>query len=130
MTKGGPGRADNGNFALSRIRVYARAQDGAEKEVRLIKPFADFEQNKSSLSIASSLDDNASTGWAIDPQFGKDHAAVFTFAEPLDASALRILLEFAVNARHNIGRTADLGHCRRRANARSGNSSRGSCCCN
>ena len=108
MHKGGPGRADNGNFALSKIRVFAKATGGgAETEVKLAKAVADFEQNKASLRIASSLDDNAKTGWAIDPQFGKDHSAVFTFAAPVDfegGASLRVVLEFAVNKQHSIGR--------------------------
>src|SRR5207253_1724438 len=65
------------------------------------------EQNQANLSIASSLDDNPSSGWAIDPQFGKDHAAVFSFAEPLEkaeGNSISIRLEFRVNTKHNIGR--------------------------
>ena len=108
MQKGGPGRADNGNFALSRIRVFAKpASGGPEREVRLAKAVADFEQNKGGLSIAASLDEKPNTGWAVDPQFGKDHSAVFTFAEPVDfegGANLRVQLEFRVNTRHHIGR--------------------------
>jgi mono/diheme cytochrome c family protein len=108
MHKGGPGRADNGNFALSKIRVFAKSvAGGAETEVKITKAVADFEQNKASLGIAGSIDDNPKTGWAIDPQFGKDHSAVFTFAEPVDfegGAALRVVLEFRVNTRHQIGR--------------------------
>jgi mono/diheme cytochrome c family protein len=108
MHKGGPGRADNGNFALSKIRVFARAPSGgAESEVKIAKAVADFEQNKAGLSIAASLDDNPKTGWAVDPQFGKDHSAVFTFAAPVDfegGASLRVVLEFRVNTGHQIGR--------------------------
>lgn len=102
MPQNGPGRASNGNFGLSRIRVFVQ-----DKEIQIAKAEADFEQNNSSLSIASSLDDNEGTGWAVDPQFGKDHAAAFTFAEPIDfegTAALRIELTFKVNGQHNIGR--------------------------
>lgn len=107
MPRGGPGRADNGNFALSRIRVYHRTVGGEEREIQLTAPQADFEQNKEGLSIASSLDENPSTGWAVDPQFGKHHRALFVFAEPLAADAggeLVVKLTFEVNTRHNIGR--------------------------
>jgi len=103
MPKGGPGRADNGNFGLSRLRVFA-ASVGATQEVKIVKAIATFQQNESNLSIASSLDDDAKTGWAVDPQFGKNHAAVFTFEKPIDASGLMVKLEFAVNTKHNIGR--------------------------
>ena len=108
MTKGGPGRADNGNFALSKILVSVAPKGSAEsKPVAITKAVADFEQNKASLSIASSLDDSPKTGWAVDPQFGKDHAAVFAFAEPVDfaeGATFTVRLQFEVNTKHNIGR--------------------------
>jgi len=108
LTKGGPGRADNGNFALSKILVSAAPRGSADaKPVALVKAVADFEQNKGGLSIASSLDDNPKTGWAVDPQFGKDHAAVFTFGEVVDFEAgatFTVKLQFEVNTKHNIGR--------------------------
>jgi mono/diheme cytochrome c family protein len=100
MKHGGPGRADNGNIGLSRIRVFA-----GTNEVKIAKAAATFEQNSNNLSIASALDDKADTGWAVDPQFGKDQAAVFTFAEAIrDGSELTVTLEFSLNTRHNIGR--------------------------
>ena len=108
LVKGGPGRAGNGNFALSRLTVSAAPKSGGTAvPVKLAKAEVTFEQNQSGLSIASTLDDNPSTGWAVDPQFGKDHAAVYTFAEPLDypdGTQLSVQLEFRVNALHNIGR--------------------------
>jgi cytochrome c553 len=108
MQKGGPGRADNGNIGLSRIRVFAApARGSVTQEVRLAKAIADFEQNTQTLSAASALDDNPKTGWAIDPQFGKDHAVLFQFAEPIvspEGAALKVQLEFRLNTRHNIGR--------------------------
>lgn len=107
MPRGGPGRAENGNFALSRIRIFHRAAGGEEREIQIASAKADFEQNQGGLSVASSLDENPSTGWAVDPQFGKDHRALFVFAEPLTADAegsLVVKLTFEVNTRHNIGR--------------------------
>ena len=108
MNRGGPGRAGNGNIGLSRIRVFVVADDHVqEREINLLNPRATFEQNNDNLSISSSLDDNPKSGWAVDPQFGKDHAAVFDFSEPLtlhDGEKLKVLLEFNLNTRHNIGR--------------------------
>jgi hypothetical protein len=107
MKGNGPGRADNANFALSRIRVLVKSGETAEREIKLAKAEADFEQNKEGLSVAASLDDNPQTGWAVDPQFGKDHSAVFTFAEPVEtrgAAVVTVKLEFRVNTRHHIGR--------------------------
>jgi mono/diheme cytochrome c family protein len=105
----GPGRADNGNFALSRIRITAEPLGGgAAREVTLLSAEATHEQNKTGLSVASSLDENAKSGWAVDAGgIGKDQSAAFTFAEPVDfegGAKLTVTLEFSVNTRHSIGR--------------------------
>ncbi len=109
LPKGGPGRADNGNIGLSRVRVFASssADAGASNEVRLTGARATFEQNTNHLAIAAALDSDPHTGWAVDPRFGTNHAAAFTFAQPLPAGPgrrLTVVLEFRVNTRHNIGR--------------------------
>lgn len=108
MTKGGPGRADNGNIGLSRIRLFvSQAGSPPTNELKLVRPRATFEQNSSSLAIASALDDNPKTGWAVDPKFGTNHAAIFELEKPLEAEGgiqLRVTLEFGLNSRHNIGR--------------------------
>jgi mono/diheme cytochrome c family protein len=105
----GPGRADNGNFALSRIRVAAEPmRGGAPREVKLARAEATHEQNQTNLSVASALDDDAKSGWAVDlGGIGKDQAAAFTFAEPVDfegGAKLTVTLEFSVNTKHNIAR--------------------------
>ena len=108
LPHGGPGRADNGNIGLSRIRVSAAPLSGGEaREVTLIQPRATFEQNTNNLSIASALDDNPGSGWAVDPRFGTNHAAVFLFEKPLDSEGgvrITVHLEFRLNTRHAIGR--------------------------
>ncbi|HSG71010.1 MAG TPA: DUF1549 domain-containing protein, partial [Planctomycetaceae bacterium] len=110
FVKHGPGRADNGNFALSHIKLFLEDADGKNrKEIKLTNPRADFQQNEGSLSIASSLDDNPKSGWAVDPQFGKDHWALFDIdpIAPLDLNdkqRLVVELSFAVNTKHAIGR--------------------------
>ena len=109
MTKKGPGRAENGNFALSRITVTAQPlASGEDREVKLSRAEATHEQNKTSLSVASSLDADPKTGWAVDQGgIGKDQAAVFAFSEPVDFEGgvkLRVKMEFDVNTGHNIGR--------------------------
>ena len=101
----GPGRANNGNFALSRIRVSTEATGKAAKDIALKPGEFTHQQNTGGLSVASSLDDNAQSGWAVDGQIGKDHAAVFVFAELVQLPAkVTVTLEFAVNTSHNIGR--------------------------
>lgn len=108
MVGGGPGRAGNGNIGLSRIRAWISPVGGGEtNEVPLVHPRATFEQNGNSLSVASALDERRDTGWAVDPQFGRDHAAVFglgTEAVFKGGTRLTVQLEFELNTKHNIGR--------------------------
>ena len=83
MVKSGPGRAANGNFDLTDLRVDAQSlkQGSSPRRLTLIKPKATFEQG--GLLIRHAIDNNPKTGWAVDPQFGKDHAAVFQLEIPL-----------------------------------------------
>ena len=110
FVKGGPGRAGNGNFALSVFKVSAKPAGNAKAKatpVKLVTAKATFEQNNSSLSIASSIDGDNVSGWAVDPQFGKDHAAVFEFESPVGADGgteFIIDFEFNNNTQHSIGR--------------------------
>jgi hypothetical protein len=99
LKKGGPGRADNGNFALSDFRLTV-----AGKPVKLTAGKVTFQQNASNLSAASSVDADKVSGWAVDPQFGKDHAAVFELDAPAGPGALVFEFEFNNNAQHSIGR--------------------------
>src|SRR5205814_6252327 len=66
---------------------------------------ADFEQK--GLPISAAIDADKTSAWAIDPQFGKDHAAVFYFEKPLGidgGTALTITLRFENNDKHAMGR--------------------------
>jgi hypothetical protein len=108
LVKGGPGRATNGNFALSDLRVAVRPKgdpEAAPTAVRLTNPRATFEQK--GLPVAAATDDNPSSAWAIDPQFGKDHAAAFDFEEPVGfpgGTVVVVTLAFNTNTGHGIGR--------------------------
>ncbi|HEV3029204.1 MAG TPA: DUF1549 domain-containing protein, partial [Planctomycetota bacterium] len=56
LKKGGPGRADNGNFSLSDFRLLVRPRSGgAEIPVKLVAGQVSFEQNRTNLSAASSV---------------------------------------------------------------------------
>ena len=109
LTKSGPGRAGNGNFALSdfavTIQPVGAAADMPPKPVKLTAARATFEQNN--LPVAAAIDDNMQSAWAVDPEFGKDHAAVFSVAEPFGFEAgtiVTITLRFNNNVNHSIGR--------------------------
>ncbi len=106
LVRGGPGRADNGNFALSDFKVsVANAAGGTSVGVGLTNPRATFEQ--AGLPVRAAIDNDPVSAWAIDPQFGKDQAAVFDTASPIGFSSGSILtftLKFNTNTGHNIGR--------------------------
>ena len=107
MVKGGPGRAANGNFDLTDFRVTAAPVSGQEApgQVKLVNPKATFEQN--GLPAAAAIDGDKKSGWAVDPQFGKDHAAVFETAADVGfdgGTILTFTMEFNGNNGHNIGR--------------------------
>jgi hypothetical protein len=107
LPKGGPGRASNGNFALSDFQLWAAPlgspQPGAP--LKLVAPKATFEQE--GLPISAAVDDNKTTAWAIDPEVGKDHAACFELETPLKndkGTKLTFILKFESNKTLNLGR--------------------------
>ena len=107
LKKKGPGRASNGNFALSDIKVTAAplAGGGPAVPVKLTNARATFEQ--AGLPVVAAIDADPHSSWAVDPQFGRDHAAVFDFAEPVGfegGTTLTVRLSFAGNTGHTIGR--------------------------
>ena len=110
MPRNGPGRAGNGNFALSDIRVFAANKKGGQRvPVKLVNPKATHQQNTAGLSVASSIDgDKRKSGWAVDfGGIGKEQAAVFEFAAPVGfegGTTLTVEMDFYVNTGHTIGR--------------------------
>ena len=107
LVAGGPGRAANGNFDLTDFKVVVGPRYGIGKTETpgLINPKADFEQP--GLPIAAAIDADAKSGWAVDPQFGKDHLAVFEFPRDLapdGGATLTFTLDFQGNNGHNFGR--------------------------
>ena len=112
MVRGGPGRAGNGNIALTDFRVTAVAASPNPKgdpkpiALKLTNPRATFEQAPS-LLVKFAIDADKKSAWALDPQFGKDHAAIFDLEAPLNlpgGAILTFTLEFQNNNQHNIGR--------------------------
>jgi hypothetical protein len=84
----GPGRAENGNFVLTELRVKAKRldqPDDAELPAKLTAAVATFQQD--GLPASAAIDGNNSTGWAIAPQLGRDQAALFRFAKPVSGPA-------------------------------------------
>jgi hypothetical protein len=98
MVRGGPGRAPNGNFALSDVTVTA-----GKTPLVLANPLATFNQGNN-LHANLTIDGDRKSSWAVDPQFGQDHAVVYEVANGTEAKApLTVTLQFNGNNLHNIG---------------------------
>ena len=79
----GPGRAPNGNFVLNEFRLAA-AETGSQvkpQKVSFQSAAADFSQE--GWPVQGAIDDSPDTGWAVLPQFGKPHTAVFAVKDPV-----------------------------------------------
>jgi hypothetical protein len=104
----GPGRSPNGNFVLNELRITVGlpGKPGEGKLVTLHRAAADFSQQ--GFDIAGAIDGNTATGWAVSPQVGKSHVAVFETKEPLtleEGKVLNITLDQQyVDKLHNIGK--------------------------
>jgi hypothetical protein len=103
----GPGRAPNGNFVLNEFKVEVQAPgEPKPRAVKLTRALADFSQ--ATFEVQKAIDNNLGTGWAIAPQFGRAHVALFELKDKIVAPAgttLTFILEqkFA-GKEHNIGR--------------------------
>jgi mono/diheme cytochrome c family protein len=106
LVKNGPGRAANGNFALTNVTVTVSPRGGKGPPVKLKNPRSTFDQK--GLGVAGAIDGDPNTsGWAIDPQFGFDHAASFEFDQPAGTGGptmVTVVLAFNNNVGHGIGR--------------------------
>ena len=103
----GPGRAPNGNFVLNEFKVEVKPQAGSAFMPAVLQHAqADFSQE--GWAVAGAIDSNETTGWAISPQFGKPHTAVFEFKEPItlgDGGELTItMVQKFPGKEHNLGK--------------------------
>lgn len=104
----GPGRAENGNFVLSRFVVSFGPAGSADTPtaVKFSGAKADFEQPN--YGIAGAIDEKPETGWAILGGVGKPQSA--TFDVPADVAIaenapVTILLDQQhVDGKHAIGK--------------------------
>lgn len=105
----GPGRAGNGNFVLSEFRVSTAPgpQPGGTAPIALSRAKADFEQQD--YAIKGTIDGETANGkgWAILPQAGTAHSAIFETRSPVGSTAgtwLIISLEQQFGGQHTIGK--------------------------
>ena len=108
LPKKGPGRADNGNFVLTTFRVQAsrRAADSIPITIGLHQAQASFSQQD--WPVAAAINDDPRDGWAISPQAGQRHVAVYAFEQPAGftgGTKLTITLDQNYQGgSHNLGR--------------------------
>lgn len=110
LPAGGPGRAPNGNFVLSELKltVAPKSDPGKATSVSLQNPSADF--NQEGWNVTGAIDGNETTGWAVMPAFNKPHEAIFeTTADVGDAGGS--VLTMALTQQYPDG-THTLGHFR------------------
>ncbi|MHC4877619.1 MAG: PSD1 and planctomycete cytochrome C domain-containing protein [Planctomycetota bacterium] len=104
----GAGRAPNGNFVLSSLRVYAGDVDKltGDHAVTFNSATADFSQDKFPPELAIDSD-KAKTGWAVSPQMTVPHVAEFLFRSPVAVTAetrFQVVLDQQYGGQHTIGR--------------------------
>jgi hypothetical protein len=107
LPRHGPGRAPNGNFVLSQFRVAVNACCSDRPRVLMFaRAIADYSQPD--YDVANAIHPLSARGWAVSPQFGRAHQAIFELKEPLtlqQGESLTFTLDqrFA-GTEHTIGR--------------------------
>ncbi|MFH1264924.1 MAG: hypothetical protein ABIK89_04310, partial [Planctomycetota bacterium] len=107
LPSNGPGRAMNGNFVLNEFGVTVASQD-KQAPVALQNPVASFSQESDGgWPVKATIDGDPETGWAIDPQEGYPHVAMFETKQPLGSpggTRLEFTLDQGDPKEHNLGR--------------------------
>ncbi|MGF1581987.1 MAG: DUF1549 and DUF1553 domain-containing protein, partial [Gemmataceae bacterium] len=104
----GPGRSANGNFVLNELQLFVQPIDKKAKARRINfgRAIADFSQQN--FDVNRARDNRPNTGWAIHPQTGKNHVAIFeTQARVGYPKGTKLTLKFMHNYQdgtHVIGR--------------------------
>jgi hypothetical protein len=97
----GPGRSSNGNIVLTDVRVFSGG-----KALKVRSASADFSQKD--YPVAYAIDKHPETGWAIFPEVGKPHFAVFELEKPIRGDKeieMRVVLDFrSPFGQHQLGR--------------------------
>ncbi len=117
LPKNGPGRAGNGNFVLSELKVFAVDGAGKKQQLKFSRALADVEQADGNNNphkgwrAAAVIDGDkkgSTWGWAILPKAGEAHELVAQLEKPFAAdetTRFEIVLEQNhTNLGHTIGR--------------------------
>lgn len=102
----GPGRAVNGNFALTNIRIQV-ARGSLVEDLRVESAEADFSQKSfGGWPVEATIDHDPKSGWSIHPEVGLTHAAVFRFDRSVTLAEGDVLVVTLSNGEngHSLGR--------------------------
>jgi hypothetical protein len=87
LPSGGPGRAPNGNFVLSELKLTTAPKDDPAKAQTVELQAAIADHSQEGWPVANAIDGNTGTGWAVMPYgaaaVGKSHVAAFVLKEPI-----------------------------------------------
>jgi hypothetical protein len=110
LPNGGPGRAPNGNFVLNQfeLKVASKSDPMNAQKAFFAKARADFSQENFTIGSAIDGSTNGGKGWALAPNTGVSHWAVFELKEPINIEGGALLTftfgqQFTQND-HQIGR--------------------------
>ena len=114
LPSNGPGLAPDGNFVLTQFTVQANPADakrakGKKKEglVALVRPRADFSQKNFDIAEALKVG-NRDRGWAVSPEGGYRHEAIFEAKEAVGfdgGTTLTFTLSQSFqNGKYNLGK--------------------------
>ena len=105
LPKGGPGRADNGNFVLTDLEIEVLRAGGRPEKVTVEKAYADFSQTD--WQAEKSINDQPDDGWAVSPHVGQRHFVIYEFSEPvtlLEGARVMVRLKQKYPGKsHNLG---------------------------
>ncbi len=102
----GPGRGDatRPNFVLNNFRATSLVHDRAEVPIEFAQARASFSQVKFPVGNLLKTDNDNRGGWAISPQFRRDHWAIFATKESLTFNE-GVLFKFTLEQNFGAGRS-------------------------
>jgi hypothetical protein len=108
LPKGGPGRADNGNFVLSEVQITAAPKSGSSPPTDVPLSFAEASVRQPGFAPLLAVDGKLDTGWAVGVpgQENRDQFITIQLAQPIQSSSTHWKIQLVQNhgAKHTLGR--------------------------
>ncbi len=102
----GPGRAANGNFVLTQVKLLGSDHEAFKQPVSFPLVNAEAEHAQQKLSALGALSTEEKSGWAISPKFGAPHTWRGFLAQPVSKEGvrfLRVVLDHQYGGKHVLG---------------------------